>query len=112
MVRRSPRGSLAVATSASRAQFVHLGLVERWPMTMDHHEIEDTYAVGVDADLPSFDELSGVDTVQRGDVHEREPSYFNPADLALATGGITLRRRTGGADPGWHVKLPMQKGRF
>ena len=81
-------------------------------MTIDHHEIEDTYAVGVDTDLPSFDELSGVDTVQRGDIHELEATYFDTADLALATAGISLRRRTGGADPGWHVKLPMKKGRF
>ena len=81
-------------------------------MTIDHHEIEDTYAVGVDTDLPSFDEVSGVDTVQRGEVHDLEATYFDTADLALATAGISLRRRTGGADPGWHLKLPMKKGRF
>ena len=81
-------------------------------MTIDHHEIEDTYAVGVDTDLPSFDEVSGVDTVQRGEVHDLEATYFDTEDLALATAGISLRRRTGGADPGWHLKLPMKKGRF
>ena len=65
-----------------------------------------------DTELPALDELSGVDTVQRGDVHELEATYFDTADLALAKAGISLRRRTGGADAGWHLKLPMKEGRF
>jgi CHAD domain-containing protein len=32
--------------------------------------------------------------------------YFDTADLRLIGAGITLRRRTGGADAGWHLKLP------
>ncbi len=32
--------------------------------------------------------------------------YFDTADLRLAAHGITLRRRTGGPDAGWHLKLP------
>ena len=32
--------------------------------------------------------------------------YYDTADLRLAARGITLRRRTGGADAGWHLKLP------
>ena len=32
--------------------------------------------------------------------------YFDTADLALAARRITLRRRDGGADEGWHLKLP------
>lgn len=35
-----------------------------------------------------------------------EATYFDTADLRLAAHGITLRRRTGGEDPGWHLKLP------
>ena len=81
-------------------------------MTKDQHEIEETYAVDVDADLPALEELSGVDALRRGDVHELEATYFDTPDLALATAGISLRRRTGGADAGWHLKLPMQEGRF
>jgi inorganic triphosphatase YgiF len=32
--------------------------------------------------------------------------YFDTEDLRLARSGITLRRRTGGNDDGWHLKLP------
>ena len=32
--------------------------------------------------------------------------YYDTADLRLIGGGITLRRRSGGEDAGWHVKLP------
>lgn len=32
--------------------------------------------------------------------------YFDTADLRLARNRITLRRRTGGGDDGWHLKLP------
>lgn len=81
-------------------------------MTHDQHEIEDKYAVDLDTDLPALEEVSEVATVQRGDDYELEATYFDTADLALATAGISLRRRTGGADAGWHLKLPMQEGRF
>ncbi len=32
--------------------------------------------------------------------------YYDTEDLRLARFGVTLRRRTGGADAGWHLKLP------
>jgi CHAD domain-containing protein len=34
-------------------------------------------------------------------------TYYDTADLRLAREGITLRRREGGADQGWHLKLPV-----
>jgi CHAD domain-containing protein len=33
-------------------------------------------------------------------------TYYDTADLRLARDKITLRRRTGGKDAGWHLKLP------
>ncbi|MGO4956059.1 CYTH and CHAD domain-containing protein [Luteococcus sp. Sow4_B9] len=33
-------------------------------------------------------------------------TYFDTPGLDLARAGITLRRRTGGHDEGWHLKLP------
>jgi len=81
-------------------------------MTNDQHEIEDKYTVDVDTDMPALEELSGVDTVRCADVHELEATYFDTADLALAKAGISLCRRTGGADAGWHLQLPMKKGHF
>jgi hypothetical protein len=32
--------------------------------------------------------------------------YFDTSDLRLLRAGVTLRRRTGGPDEGWHLKLP------
>src|SRR4051812_28046251 len=33
-------------------------------------------------------------------------TYFDTVDLRLAAAGITLRRRTGGDDPGWQLEVP------
>ncbi|HEX6402337.1 MAG TPA: CYTH and CHAD domain-containing protein [Pseudonocardiaceae bacterium] len=40
--------------------------------------------------------------------HEQDltATYFDTADLRLIRAGITLRRREGGSDAGWHLKLP------
>jgi CHAD domain-containing protein len=35
-----------------------------------------------------------------------EAVYFDTPDLALLRAGVTLRRREGGHDEGWHLKLP------
>ena len=35
-----------------------------------------------------------------------DATYFDTADARLARHHITLRRRTGGDDAGWHLKLP------
>ena len=46
-----------------------------------------------------------------GDV-TREPRrtltavYYDTEDFRLARSRVTLRRRTGGGDSGWHLKLP------
>ena len=81
-------------------------------MTQDHQEIEDTFSVAADADLPTLDQLPGVANTSGEDVHELEATYFDTEDLRLAVAGISVRRRTGGSDAGWHLKLPMKKGRF
>jgi inorganic triphosphatase YgiF len=38
-------------------------------------------------------------------------TYFDTDDMRLAREGITLRRRVGGADEGWHLKLPVAGAR-
>jgi CHAD domain-containing protein len=81
-------------------------------MTDEQLEIEDTYAVDADAELPALDDLTGVDAVEDGGVHELEATYFDTDDYALAAAGISLRRRTGGPDAGWHLKLPARQGRL
>jgi CHAD domain-containing protein len=39
-----------------------------------------------------------------------EATYFDTVDYRLARRGITMRRRTGGVDEGWHVKFPTAHG--
>lgn len=38
--------------------------------------------------------------------HQLDAVYFDTDDLRLAAAGLTLRRRTGGEDAGWHLKVP------
>lgn len=80
-------------------------------MTADHREVEDTYDLDDAGALPDFSALRGVTAVSRTD-QELRATYFDTPRLALATAGVTLRRRTGGEDAGWHLKLPMHGARL
>jgi CHAD domain-containing protein len=68
-------------------------------------EIETKYAVGTDAALPAFEMLPEVGSIAEEDQLLRA-TYFDTDDRALLRSGVTLRRRTGGDDEGWHLKLP------
>ena len=77
-----------------------------FPVPADHLEIETKFDVPLPFAVP---ELTGVDGVASADApaeHRLEAQYFDTADLRLAGARITMRRRTGGPDDGWHVKLP------
>jgi CHAD domain-containing protein len=71
-----------------------------------HHEVE----IKLDAErsfvLPDLHGLPGVTAVGAGEVQQLEAVYLDSADLRLARHGTTFRRRTGGTDAGWHLKLP------
>jgi CHAD domain-containing protein len=54
----------------------------------------------VGAGIPAVREVSPVVT------RELAAVYFDTADFRLASAGVTLRRRSGGNDDGWHLKLP------
>ncbi|MCU1517061.1 MAG: metal-chelation protein [Pseudarthrobacter sp.] len=69
-------------------------------------EIEKKYDVGDDAEVPALAELPGVARVGDPHVDSLEAVYFDTDSHALAARRITLRRRTGGTDAGWHLKLP------
>lgn len=74
-------------------------------------EIERKYDVGpaqVIPDLTGLDGLSGVD----GGTVVLEAVYFDLEDRALLRHGITLRRRCGGKDEGWHAKFPEAQHRL
>jgi hypothetical protein len=72
----------------------------------DHLEIERKYEADSSFTLPSLDGLPGVRAVLPPDVYQLAATYFDTADLALHRNRVTLRRRTGGPDEGWHLKLP------
>lgn len=72
-------------------------------------EVEKKYDVGSDATVPPLDGLPGVARVGEPQTAKLEAVYFDTADHALAARRITLRRRTGGGDAGWHLKLPPEE---
>jgi inorganic triphosphatase YgiF len=49
----------------------------------------------------------GVSAVNDAPPVRLRATYFDTDDLRLARDGITLRRREGGPDEGWHLKLPV-----
>src|SRR5580692_8382342 len=73
-------------------------------------ETEFTYEADGDTELPRLDKLPGVRGVRGPDLQQLEAEYFDTADLRLLRAGITLRRRKGGHDAGWHLKLPAGNG--
>ena len=75
-------------------------------MASTHVEVERKYDPGPDSALPDLSSLPGVVSVSDPVRHDLEAVYFDTADLALAHARITMRRRTGGDDAGWHLKLP------
>ncbi|WP_460306196.1 CYTH and CHAD domain-containing protein [Actinocorallia aurea] len=68
-----------------------------------HLEIELKFDAEADFVLP---ELGGPVTAGPPEVHELEAVYYDTDELRLAARKVTLRRRTGGHDAGWHLKLP------
>lgn len=69
-------------------------------------ETERKFDVGEQTVAPSFDGLASVDRVERSATQSLDAVYFDTPAQDLASRRITLRRRTGGTDAGWHVKLP------
>jgi CHAD domain-containing protein len=80
-------------------------------MATGHREVETKYDVDEVAALPGLDGLPDVDRVDGPRTVRLEARYFDTDDLALGRRGITLRRRTGGDDEGWHLKLPVAGAR-
>jgi len=56
--------------------------------------------------LPALDGLPRVARVSGPEAETLTAEYFDTGDLRLLRAGITLRQRHGGADEGWHLKLP------
>lgn len=72
-------------------------------------EIERTFDVDETTVLPTLAGLDDVSTMGQPAEMHLEAVYFDTADLVLARHGVTLRRRIGGDDDGWHMKLPRDE---
>lgn len=66
-------------------------------------ETERKFDIGEDGSVPSL-----ADVVQPGETreHRMRAVYLDTPDLLLIRNRTTLRRREGGPDEGWHLKLP------
>ncbi|MGW6913357.1 CYTH and CHAD domain-containing protein [Kitasatospora sp. NPDC054939] len=74
-------------------------------MATQHTETERKYE---GAGLPQrLDDLPGVEAVRQAAAQDLDALYYDTPDLRLLRRGITLRRRSGGSDDGWHLKLPL-----
>ncbi len=69
-------------------------------------EVELKLDVAPTTEVPSLTGLPGVRDVAAPVTHELVATYYDTADLHLRAARMTLRRRTGGPDAGWHLKAP------
>ena len=76
------------------------------PKTSRHTEVEQKFDVVESTVSPSFEGLSAVGRVERSPSQHLEAVYYDTPGHDLAAHHVTLRRRTGGSDAGWHLKLP------
>lgn len=66
-------------------------------------EIERKFTMDPAAAVPDLGEVAELGQLRR---FELDATYFDTPDLRLARNRLTLRRRTGGNDEGWHLKTP------
>ena len=69
-------------------------------------EIEHKFEVPDGWSIPPLDADGVVASLRHDRAFTLTAVYYDTADLRLARNQITLRRRTGGHDDGWHLKLP------
>src|SRR5271163_253044 len=76
------------------------------PSTSRYLEVERKFDVGESTQPPSFAGIADIVRVDRPEAQVLDAVYFDTPARDLASKRITLRRRTGGVDAGWHLKLP------
>ena len=77
----------------------------------DHLETEQKYDADADFVLPKLGSLPDLGGRRAADPKRiyLSATYYDTEDLALIQHKVTLRRRVGGDDEGWHLKLPVRK---
>lgn len=73
----------------------------------EHVEVEVKLEADLEVELPDLGEVVRTGTRR---THELTAVYVDTPSRDLHRRGITLRRRTGGTDAGWHLKLPREDG--
>src|ERR1700739_3703547 len=76
------------------------------PSPSRYVEVERKFDVGESTSSPSFAGVADVVRVEQLPTQALDAVYYDTAARDLASRRITLRRRTGGEDAGWHLKLP------
>ncbi len=79
-------------------------------MATEIFETERKYEAQPGVSLPPFDGLPEVAEVSGPEAETLVAEYYDTDDLRLLKAGAMLRRREGGADDGWHLKLPGETG--
>jgi inorganic triphosphatase YgiF len=72
----------------------------------EHLEIERKFDVSTGFTVPDLAAVPGCAAVSEPVTHHLSATYYDTPGNRLAASKITLRRRTGGPDEGWHLKLP------
>jgi len=73
-----------------------------------HLETEQKYDAAADFILPDFSGLEGHPKATGRQRYYLSATYFDTEEFDLIKNRITLRRRVGGPDEGWHLKLPVR----
>ncbi len=79
-------------------------------MTATDRELESKFEVTDDLDLSGFCNVARVAAVDAPVEFQLDAVYYDTPDHRLAAAGIGLRRRTGGDDAGWHLKIAKSLG--
>lgn len=75
-------------------------------MAETKREIERKYESD-ESGIPDLTGVAGVAAVADKGVAHLDATYYDTGDERLAASSVTLRRRTGGSDAGWHLKFPI-----
>jgi CHAD domain-containing protein len=74
-------------------------------------EVENKYDVGPDFLVPDPSGVGEIASVDEPHTDDLVAVYYDTDGFRLARNRIVLRRRTGGSDAGWHLKLPAGSAR-
>ncbi|PZE66451.1 CYTH domain-containing protein [Curtobacterium sp. MCBD17_021] len=73
-------------------------------MSDTHLEIERTYDLPDGAALPDLIGVGGVMRIEHQEPFQLDATYWDTQRYDLVAAHVTVRRRTGGHDAGWHIK--------